>query len=365
MSRLFETLKVGRMELSQRIAMAPMTRMRADTNHVPLTSVKEYYKQRASVPGSLLITEATVISPKFGGYANVPGIYNDTQIAAWKEVTQAVHESGSYIYMQLWALGRTANPSYQQQHGFDLLSASDVPMKSAFSDETHYPRPATEAEIQEAIADFATAAKNAIRAGFDGVEIHGANGYLIDQFIQDVSNRRTDRWGGNIENRSRLAEEVVKAVVDAVGTDRTAIRLSPWNTYQGMRMEDPVPQFSDVVKKLAKYKLAYLHACESDSKTSGDSLQWLFEAYGGASPVIVANNYTPESAKKAIDEEYAGHDVAVAFGRPYIANPDLPFRVKAGIPFEQLNPATLYSQASKGYTDYAFSKEFEQVQAAA
>ncbi|KAE8141840.1 hypothetical protein BDV38DRAFT_236532 [Aspergillus pseudotamarii] len=364
MSPLFTPLKVGRMTLQQRIAMAPMTRLRADAKHIPLASVKEYYQQRAAVPGTLLITEATVISPRHGGYPNVPGIYTDEHITAWKEVTKAVHQKGSYIYLQLWALGRAANPGFLEQQGLSLISSSEVPMKSTFSDEMHHPMPLTEEGIQGAIADFAAAAQNAIKAGFDGVEIHGANGYLIDQFLQDVSNKRNDAWGGDIERRSKFALEVTKAVVEAVGQDRTAIRLSPWSRYQDMRMEDPVPQFTDVVKKLAQLKLAYLHLCESDAKADGH-LGWLLDAYQNAGPVIVAGNYNGETAAKALEEQYKGHDVAVAFGRPFIGNPDLAFRVKDGIPFAPFDPKTMYAQTAEGYTDYKYSKEFEAVTASA
>ncbi|KAL2678712.1 Chanoclavine-I aldehyde reductase fgaOx3 [[Neocosmospora] mangrovei] len=357
MTKLFTPLKVGAMSLSQRIAMAPMTRLRASDSHVPLPSVKEYYKQRASAPGSLVVTEATVISPRHGGYANVPGIYNQSQIEAWREVTSAVHANGSYIFLQLWALGRAANPQSLQQAGHQLVSSSDVPMKSAFSDEMHYPTPLTEEGIQGVISDFAVAAKNAISAGFDGVEIHGANGYLVDQFIQDVSNKRTDHWGGSIENRSRFAVEVTRAVVEAVGSERTAIRLSPWSKYQGMRMDDPVPQFSDLVRRLADFKLAYLHACESDAKQSGEDIKFILDTYADASPVLVAGNYDASSAKNAVDVEYANHDVVVAFGRPYISNPDLVFRAKKGIEFAPFDPKTMYAQSDEGYIDYPFAQE--------
>lgn len=359
MSKLFTSLKVGRMMLNQRIAMAPMTRLRADHSHVSLPSVKEYYQQRACEPGSLIVTEATVISPRNGGYPNVPGIYSKAQIAAWKKITHAVHEKGSYIYLQLWALGRTANPGFLNQQGHALVSASDVPMQSAFGNEMHYPRPMTENEIQGAVSDFAAAAENAMLAGFDGVEIHGANGYLVDQFLQDVSNKRTDKWGGSIENRSRFAVEVTQSVVAAIGNDRTAIRLSPFSQYQGMRMEDPVPQFSDVVQRLAEFKLAYLHACESDSKDKVEDLKWLLDAYGNASPVLVAGNYDGESAQTAVDGKYAKNDVVIAFGRPYIANPDLAFKVRKGLPFAPFDPKTMYGQSSEGYIDYPFSEEFE------
>ncbi|KAJ5180839.1 FMN-linked oxidoreductase [Penicillium capsulatum] len=358
MSRLFNPLRIGGKILNQRIAMAPMTRLRANQSHLPLPSVKEYYEQRASVPGSLIVTEATVISPRHGGYSNVPGMYSDSQVAAWKEVTDAVHNKGSHIYCQLWALGRTANPAFLSQGGHPLLSASDIPMKSAFSDEIHQPRPMTEKEIQDSIADFQNAAKNAISAGFDGVEIHGANGYLVDQFLQDVTNKRTDNWGGSIANRSRLAVEVTRAVVAEIGNQRTAIRLSPWSRYQAMRMEAPIPQFSDVVRKLAQLKLAYLHACEGDARDTDGDLNWLLEAYGDSSPVVVAGNYNGDSAKTALDKTYVNHDVVIAFGRPYIANPDLPFRVKRGLPLAQFDPATMYGQGSGGYIDYPFSEEF-------
>ncbi|KAJ5635467.1 FMN-linked oxidoreductase [Penicillium longicatenatum] len=359
MSKLFTPLRIGGKTLNQRIAMAPMTRLRADQLHLPLPSVPKYYEQRASVPGSLIITEATVISPRHGGYPNVPGIYNDSQVAAWKEVTDSVHNKGSYIYLQLWALGRAANPAFLSQGGHPLLSASDSPMKSTFSDEIHHPRPMTEKEIYESIADFRNAARNAIKAGFDGVEIHGANGYLVDQFLQDVSNKRMDKWGGSIANRSRLAVEVTRAVVAEIGSQRTAIRLSPWSKYQGMRMEDPILQFSNVVRQLAQFKLAYLHSCEGDAKNNDGDLNWLLEAYGGSSPVLVAGNYNGTSAKTAVDTTYAKHDVVVAFGRPYIGNPDLPFRVKHGLPFAEFEPATMYGQGSEGYVDYPFSEEFK------
>ncbi|KAJ4258515.1 Chanoclavine-I aldehyde reductase fgaOx3 [Fusarium falciforme] len=358
MTKLFTPLKVGAMSLSHRIAMAPMTRLRASDSHVPLPSVKEYYKQRASAPGSLVVTEATVISPRHGGYANVPGIYNQSQIDAWREVTNAVHAKGSYIFLQLWALGRAANPQFLEKGGHQLVSSSDVPMKSAFSDDMHYPTPLTEDGIWDAISDFAAAAKNAISAGFDGVEIHGANGYLVDQFIQDVSNKRTDAWGGSIENRSRFAVAVTRAVVEAVGSERTAIRLSPWSKYQGMRMDDPVPQFSDLVRRLADFKLAYLHACESDARqTNGEEIKFILDTYGDASPVLVAGNYDAASAKKAVDADYADHDVVVAFGRPYISNPDLVFKAKNGIEFAPFDPKTMYAQSDEGYIDYPFAQE--------
>lgn len=202
MSKLFSPIKVGHHELPHRIAMAPMTRFRADDAHVPLPIVNEYYSQRGAVPGTLLVTEGTVISPRAGGFPNIPGIYSEAQTAAWREVVDAVHAKGSYIYLQLWAIGRVAMPDVlKQEGGNDLISSSAVPT----TNESPVPRELSEEEIKGIIGDFAQATKNAMAAGFDGVEIHGANGYLIDQFIQDVSNKRTDSWGGSVENRARFA----------------------------------------------------------------------------------------------------------------------------------------------------------------
>lgn len=359
-SKLFTPLHVGQLILSHRLTMAPMTRLRASNTHAPLLPlVKDYYRQRASVPGSLLITEATVISPRHSGYTNVPGIYSEEQISAWKEVTNAVHEKGSHIYMQLWALGRTANPGFMKEKGLDLVSSGDVPMKSMFSGEMHHPRPLEEQEILAAVGDYAAAAENAVKAGFDGVEIHGANGYLVDQFIQDTANNRTDNWGSTIPNRSRFALDVTRAVTKAVGNDKTAIRLSPWSRFQGMRMEDPIPQFSHLIENLSDLKLAYLHLCESEAKTAGESLRPLIDSYNKAGPVMVAANYTGETAVKAVEEEYKDNDVMVAFGRPYIANPDLSFRVREGLPLAEVRQEGVYAQGEEGYTDYGFSEGFK------
>lgn len=367
MTKLFTPIKVGRVELPQRIAMAPMTRFRADDQHVPLPFVKDYYAQRTAVPGSFAITEATFISAKAGGYKNVPGIYTKEQIAAWKQVTDAVHAQKSYIYLQLWALGRAANPGVLKEEGYDFVSSSATPMNA----DAPTPRELTEAEIQSFIADYAQAARNAIEAGFDGVEIHAANGYLIDQFTQDTCNKRTDAWGGSIEKRARFALEVTKAVVDAVGADRTGIRLSPWSTFQGMRMADPVPQFTYLTEKLKEFKLAYLHVVESRIAgnadiESSDQLDFVLQAWNNTSPVLIAGGYQAESAKEAVDSRYKDYDVVIAFGRPYISNPDLPFRVKEGIDFAPYVRDLFYvPKEPKGYIDYPFSDKFPQIKARA
>lgn len=363
MSKLFTPLQVGRVQLAQRIAMAPMTRFRADDSHVPLPIVRDYYEQRASVPGTLIVTEGTFISARAGGYRNIPGIYTPEQIAEWRSIVDAIHAKGSFAYLQLWALGRAADPGVLKEEGpYDFVSSSPVPINP---DAPAKPRELTEDEIWAFVGDYAQAARNAIAAGFDGVEIHAANGYLIDQFIQDTCNHRTDAWGGSVEKRARFALEVTKAVVDAVGADRTGIRLSPWSTFQGMRMADPVPQFSYLARKLAEFKLAYVHVVESRIAgnadiESGDSLDFFFDAYPpAAGPVLVAGGYTGPSAKEAVDVRYKNHDVVIAFGRPFTSNPDLPFRVREGIEFRPFEREYFYvPKSEKGFADYPFCDEF-------
>jgi len=361
MSKLFQPLQVGNATLQHRLVMAPLTRFRADDNHVHTAIAKEYYAQRASVPGTLLITEATFISPRASGYPNVPGIWNSAQIAAWKQITDAVHAKKSFIYCQLWALGRAANPDNLKSKGERFLSSSATPMDSDHA----APEAMTEEDIWAFVADYKNAAKNAIEAGFDGVEIHGANGYLIDQFTQDTCNKRTDAWGGSVEKRARFGLEVAKAVVGAIGAEKTGIRLSPYSSFQGMKMADPVPQFSYLAKGLKELKLAYLHVVESrvDGNAdveSTDKVDFLIDIWGKTSPVLVAGGFRPASAKRAVDEEYADHDIAIVFGRYFISNPDLPFRIQKGIELTPYNRDTFYkAKSTDGYTDYPFSKEWE------
>lgn len=368
MTKLFTPIRVGRLDLSSRIVMAPMTRFRADDNHTPLPMVAEYYAQRASTPGTLLITEATFITPQAGGATNIPGIWNDAQIAAWKEVTSAVHAKGSYIYLQLWALGRVADANQlKSEGGFPVVSSSPNPV----TPDAPVPHALTESEIQNWINDYAQASRNAIAAGFDGVEIHAANGYLIDQFNQDTVNTRTDRWGGSVENRARFAVEVTRAVVSAVGADRTGIRFSPFSPFQGMRMADPIPQFSYLARAMAEFKLAYVHVVESRIAGNADveatdQLDFFLEAYGKTGPVVIAGGYKPDSARDAVDKKYKDYDAIIGFGRPFISNPDLPFRVLKGLPLHPYERDTFYQPKDpKGYVDYEFSAEFKTAQAAA
>ncbi|KAE8354004.1 hypothetical protein BDV28DRAFT_132050 [Aspergillus coremiiformis] len=368
-SKLFTPVQVGRMQLAHRIALAPLTRFRSDDDHVPLPIVKAHYEQRGSVPGTFLITEATFISPRAGGYPNVPGIWSEAQIAAWRTVTDAVHAKGSYIFLQVSAVGRVADPDNLKKDGFDVVSSSAVPASA----DGPVPRELTEEEIRGYIDDYVQAGRNAMAAGFDGVEIHGANGYLVDQFLQDTSNRRTDRWGGSVENRARFALEVTRAVAEAIGADRTAIRFSPFSTFQGMRMADPVPQFEYLAQQMRLLRLAYVHLVEpriagdAEVQTSGvDSLGFFFRAYGGAGPVVVAGGFQADSAMEAVDLRYRDYDTLVAMGRHFTSNPDLPFRIQARIPLRPYEREKFYlPRDPSGYVDYDFSEEFKSARVAA
>ncbi|EEU34904.1 uncharacterized protein NECHADRAFT_39670 [Fusarium vanettenii 77-13-4] len=358
--RLFQPLAVGPITTKHRIVMAPLTRFRADDNHVPSDLAPEYYGQRASVPGTLLISEATFISREAGGYPNVPGIWSQEQIDAWKKVTRAVHEKRSFIFLQLWALGRVAMPDVARAEGFDIVSSSAKP----FEKDAAVPRAATKLEIQRFVQQYAQAARNGIKAGFDGVEIHGAGGYLIDQFTQDNCNTRSDEYGGSIENRTRFILEVAQAVAEAIGAERVGVRLSPWQRYQGMRMADPIPQFTHVVQELGALELAYLHLIESrvNGNVDGDDREppdFAINAWDARKPVILAGGYTAESARE-VTGKWKRRNILVAFGRHFISTPDLPFRIREGIPFTPYDRRTFYDVGSlKGYTDYEFSPEFQ------
>ncbi|KAK1982118.1 NADH:flavin oxidoreductase/NADH oxidase [Colletotrichum cereale] len=366
-SKLFQPLQVGNTTLQHRIVMSPLSRFRADPEtHAPLPMAKEYYTQRASVPGTMIITEATFVSRRADGYSydglrHTPGIYTSEQAAAWREIADAVHARGSFIWMQLWALGRVADPAAAHARGGSSVvkGPSAIP---AGGDGTPVPEEMTREDIRGAVADFARAARNAVGAGFDGVELHGANGYLIDQFLQDGSNQRTDEYGGSVENRARFAVEVTAAVVAAVGADRVGVRFSPWSTFQGMRMADPVPQFAHVARALRGSGLAYLHLVEGRvdgnvDRESTDSVRFMVDAWDGASPVLVAGGFDPQSAGRAV-AEYGDAEVAVVFGRWFISNPDLPFRIEKGIPLTPYERKTFYAETEEGYTDYPFSDEF-------
>jgi len=369
--RLFKPLKLGNIQLNHRMVMAPLTRLRANEKHIPIDIVTEYYAQRAVVPGTFIITEATFISPRASGYKNIPGIWNDAQIQAWKNATDAVHAKGSFIYLQLWALGRVAEPEnlrIAEGGPYQLVSASDVPGKP-ISKGGHVPHALTRDEIKVFVNDYAQAAKNAMIAGFDGVEIHGANGYLIDQFWQDVCNKRTDEYGGTVEKRARFGIEVTKAIIEAVGdSKKVGIRLSPWTDFQGMKMKDPIPQFLYIITELKKLDLAYLHLVESRvSGGPGDAVYHavtrendpFVQLWGDHAPIILAGGFTSEKAKKVVSEVYTAENVCVAFGRYFISTPDLPFRVQRGIDMNPYDRRTFYKRCSPdGFVDYPYSKEW-------
>ncbi|KAJ7131420.1 hypothetical protein C8R44DRAFT_699213 [Mycena epipterygia] len=365
-SKLFQPIQLGDVLLKHRIVMAPLTRFRADGQHVPLPHVREYYEQRASVPGTLLITEATYIAARAGGYDHVPGIWSEEQIAAWKQITDAVHAKGSFIYLQLWALGRAARPAQlkAEDPSLPFVSASDIPLSERPASDIA-PRPLTVAEIQEYTKLYATAASNAVhKAGFDGVEVHNANGYLLDQFLQDVSNIRTDDYGGSPENRSRFTLEVVDAVVAAVGPKKTGIRISPWNTVQDMGMQDPKPTFAYLVSQLVKRhpEFAYIHVVEPcidainlrdvvPEGWSNDFFRDIWVCPQSNRRFISAGGYTRDLALEFANEK----DDIIAFGRLFIANPDLPDRLLHDIPLNDYDRTWFYGPSTtdpKGFTDY-------------
>lgn len=357
-SRLFKPLKVGDMEIKHRIGMAPLTRLRATDNRVPTPLMREYYSQRASVPGTLIITEGTFISTSCGGFPHAPGLWREDQIASWRAITDEVHSKGCFVFCQLFAMGRAADVEVARKEGFPIVAPSAISMEEA----APVPRAMSVDEIRQTVQDFVDASKNSIRAGFDGVEIHGANGYLLDQFIQDVSNKRTDEYGGSVENRSRLLDEVITSVVDAIGPRRVGLRLSPWSTFQGMRMEDPVPQFTNVINKASQSGIAYLHLVES--RISGaldydghEGLDFAYHLWNG--PLLVAGGYAPQEAQELVDVKYPDKDIMVIFGRYFISNPDLVYRMRDGLALSAYNRETFYVVMSAvGYLDYPFSKEY-------
>ncbi|KAI2638446.1 putative N-ethylmaleimide reductase [Xylaria nigripes] len=360
-SRLFRPVQIGNMTLAHRVGMSPLTRLRASADHVPLDMVVEYYMQRASIPGTLLISEGTFISKADRGVSNAPGIYTEEQIRSWRQVTDAVHLRGSYIFCQLWVPGRATLNEFAESEGISIYSSSATPLKSSRVP----PRELSLEECEEKIENYVRAATNAIAAGFDGVEIHGANGYLIDQFTQDCCNKRTDRYGGSIENRSRFTVELVTAICKAIGPERVGLRLSPWSTYNEMKMDDPIPQFSDLISKISNLNIAYLHLVESRVKgiddaeysDSSESLKFAYDLWKG--PLLVAGGFTSESARRLVDIEHPDKDIVVTFGRHFLSTPDLPFRLRHDIPLNKYDRNTFYAPGSAtGYIDYPFSDEF-------
>ncbi|KAI1260760.1 NADH:flavin oxidoreductase/NADH oxidase family protein-like protein [Xylariaceae sp. FL1019] len=367
-SRLFKPLKIGNIEVQHRIGMASLTRLRATADRIPTPMMKEYYTQRASVPGTLIMSEGTFISSTCGGFPYAPGIWNQAQIDAWRDITDAVHAKGCFMTCQLFSMGRAADAATAAAENQDIVGPSAIPMDG----EAPVPREMTVVEIEQAVQDFAAAARNAIAAGFDFVECHGANGYLVDQFLQDVSNQRTDDYGGSVANRSRFLDEVLRAMVDAVGAERVGLRLSPWSTFQGMKMRDPVPQFSDAIRRAASYNLAYLSLVESRVSGSeqisdgvgNESLDFAYDLWDG--PIFVAGGYRAEEARRLVDVEHPDKDIFVLFGRLFISNPDMVHRVKEALGLSAYNRSTFYvPQSAVGYVDYPYSEEYLATYAAA
>ncbi|MFC4171231.1 alkene reductase [Microvirga sp. GCM10011540] len=361
---LFEPVKLGALELKHRVVMAPLTRMRSkQPGNVPYDLNAEYYEQRAS-DGGLLITEATDINPQSHGYNWVPGIYTLKQIEGWKAVTAAVHAKGGMIVNQIWHVGRVSHTSLQPDGALPVAPSAIAAPGEIFTSEGNpvpfeTPRALELAEIDAIKADFVKAALNARSAGFDAVEVHGANGYLLDQFLHNGCNKRTDQYGGPMENRTRLLLEVVDAIGAAIGADRVGVRLSPWSNILGMTDTDGVKLWEYVIAELGKRSLAYLHLIEPRSDFTNDEkpldmdapdVAALFKnAFGGA--IISAGGFQPATARAAVA---SGKSDAVAFGRSFIANPDLPERIRKGAPLNKHNRATFYGGGAEGYTDYPF-----------
>jgi 2,4-dienoyl-CoA reductase-like NADH-dependent reductase (Old Yellow Enzyme family) len=346
MTDLFTPLKLGDLDLPNRIIMSPLTRCRASEGRVPNSLMADYYVQRASA--GLIISEATAVTPMGVGYPDTPGIWSDEQVEGWRPVTSAVHKAGGRIFMQLWHVGRVSHPSY--------LNGALPVAPSAIAPEGHVSlvRPKTEyvtpralelSEIPAIVEAYRKGAENAKAAGFDGVEIHGANGYLLDQFLQDRTNKRTDAYGGAIENRARLLLEVTDAAIGVWGPGRVGVHLAPRGESHSMGDSNPKATFGYVARELGKRKIAFIFTREYVA--DGWLSPHLKAEFGG---VLIANeNFTPEAAAQTVKDGVAD---AVAFGKAYIANPDLTVRIAKGASLNAPDPMTFFGQGPKGYLDY-------------
>ncbi|WJG08562.1 alkene reductase [Aliiglaciecola sp. LCG003] len=350
MSELFTPVKLGDINLQNRVIMAPLTRCRATVDHIPTDRMATYYGQRAGA--GLIIAEATMAIEGNSAFYREPGIYSDQQVAAWRKVTDEVHQQGGKIFLQIWHGGRACHPVLND--GATPVAPSPI----AIDGEVHtpegkkayvQPESLTADAIHAIVEGFAKAAINAKAAGFDGVEVHGANGYLLDQFLRDGSNKRDDQYGGSLENRSRLLFEVLDAVINIWGSGRVGLRLSPLNSFNSMIDSDPMGMLAYVVEKLNSRKLAYLHMMRADfqQKQTGDVIAIASKGYQGN---LIGNmGYDQAEASQAIEK---GSLAAVAFGSAYIANPDLAYRFKNGVPLQQPDEATFYTHGDEGYIDY-------------
>ncbi|WP_322003797.1 alkene reductase [Paraburkholderia tropica] len=361
-NRLFTPLKIGPNLLDHRVVMAPLTRMRAaQPGDIPRPLNATYYAQRAS-RGGLIIAEASQVSPVAQGVPASPGIYSREQVEGWRQVTEAVHKEGGVIYLQLWHVGRVSHSSLQPGQSLPVAPSAIPAEGQAITANFEFspfeiPRELQISEIVDIVGAFSHAARNAHDAGFDGVEIHGANGYLAEQFLQSRSNHRSDVYGGSIANRSRFLLEVTDAVVGVYGRDRVGVRLSPYGRAYGSGETEPIPLYRHVIHELAKREIGYLHLIEPRSSGSGradvdhkdvPSAAELFRRdWPGV--LIAAGNFSPETAAQAVDRGIAD---AIAFGRHFIANPDLPERLRSQSPLNPYNRATFYGGNEEGYTDY-------------
>ena len=349
---LFESYALGAITLSNRIVMAPLTRNRAGAGLVPSEHAAQYYAQRASA--GLIITEATQVSRQAQGYQDTPGLYTPEQIAGWQKVTDAVHASGGRIFVQLWHVGRVSHVDLLGGEAPVAPSAIRAGTKTfvnnGFADVSE-PRALELNELPGIIDDFRQAAANAIKAGFDGVEVHGANGYLLEQFAKDGANVRTDAYGGSVENRARLMLEVTAAVVQEIGAERTGIRISPVSPANGISSSDPQAQYDYIVDELQALGIAYIHVVEGATGGPRDVAPFDYGSLRSRfSNTYIANNgYDLGLATSHLADRKAD---LIAFGRPFVANPDLVERLQSGAPLAEVNPATIYGGGAAGYTDY-------------
>ncbi len=352
---LFSPVKLGSMQLSNRIVMAPLTRNRAGEHGVPQPLNATYYEQRASA--GLIVTEATPISAMAHGYPALPGIYTEAQVAGWKKITDAVHAKGGKIVIQLWHVGRISHPTLLPDGALPVAPSAIKPAGKAFTYQglVDYvePRALDANELSSIVADYVHATKSALAAGFDGVEIHAANGYLLDQFLRDGTNQRTDQYGGSFENRARFLLEVTKAVVDVAGSDKVGVRISPVNPFNDMKDSNPQALFNFVTESLNQFNLAYLHVVEGGIHGGGiadpfdfDALRKLFKG-----PYMANLAYDKARGNAVVA---SGHADVVAYGVPFIANPDLVERFRTDAPLNEADSSTFYGGTEKGYTDYPF-----------
>lgn len=359
LNSLFSPLKFGRYELAHRVVMAPLTRMRAGPGNVPNEHAATYYGQRAT-PGGLIFAEATQVTAFGQGYPSTPGIHSAEQIEGWRKVTDAVHAKGGIIFLQLWHTGRSSHSSFQPG-GVLPVAPSAIPITSGKTltsawqwTEYETPRELEIGEISEIIAAYRQGARNAMEAGFDGVELHGANGYLIQQFLDSKSNKRTDKYGGSIENRARLLLEVTAELIEVWGADRVGVRMSPFGSYNDMGDPDPIGLYGYVLSRLGELDIAYAHLIEArdgagmeiETPQGVDQLRPFWRK-----KLLLAGGFSGESADAAIRE---GRAEAIAFGRNFIANPDLPSRLKLGAPLNAYERKTFYGGGAAGYIDYPF-----------